>query len=184
MCQSHTGRLTGLWFLPKPAFGLNTNDDDDICWVNIKTQCLEVSRAVRRIYTSLGAKGLRLVYWQVQQILIKKKSNRNTAHFSVGRDVVQFGGSLPTFMANMSPSSGSTFVWNIGTLLPNYTVSHIRGGSVLLRLLFVSLLCMKTTPHWHGNCNAHKYLYSKLSQLSFNRLHTNVYNTVTGDLFG
>ena len=29
MCQSHTGRLTGLWFLPKPAFGLNTNDDDD-----------------------------------------------------------------------------------------------------------------------------------------------------------
>jgi hypothetical protein len=28
-CQSHTGRLTGLWFLPKPAFGLNTNDDDD-----------------------------------------------------------------------------------------------------------------------------------------------------------
>ena len=30
MCQSHTGRLTGLWFLPKPAFGLNTNDDDDI----------------------------------------------------------------------------------------------------------------------------------------------------------
>ena len=31
MCQSHTGRLTGLWFLPKPAFGLNTNDDDDSC---------------------------------------------------------------------------------------------------------------------------------------------------------
>ena len=29
MCQSHTGRLTGLWFLPKPAFGLNTDDDDD-----------------------------------------------------------------------------------------------------------------------------------------------------------
>ena len=29
MYQSHTGRLTGLWFLPKPAFGLNTNDDDD-----------------------------------------------------------------------------------------------------------------------------------------------------------
>ena len=28
MCQSHTGRLTGLWFLPKPAFGLNTTDDD------------------------------------------------------------------------------------------------------------------------------------------------------------
>ena len=28
MCQSHTGRLTGLWFLLKPAFGLNTNDDD------------------------------------------------------------------------------------------------------------------------------------------------------------
>ena len=30
MCQSHTGRLTGLWFLPKPALGLNTNDDDDL----------------------------------------------------------------------------------------------------------------------------------------------------------
>ena len=29
MCQSRTGRLTGLWFLPKPAFGLNTNNDDD-----------------------------------------------------------------------------------------------------------------------------------------------------------
>ena len=27
MCQSHTGCLTGLWFLPKLAFGLNTNDD-------------------------------------------------------------------------------------------------------------------------------------------------------------
>ena len=26
--QSHTGRLTGLWFLPKLAFGLNTNDGD------------------------------------------------------------------------------------------------------------------------------------------------------------
>jgi hypothetical protein len=25
MCQSHTGHLTGLWFLPKPAQGLNTN---------------------------------------------------------------------------------------------------------------------------------------------------------------
>jgi hypothetical protein len=25
----HTGRLTGLWFLPKPAKGLNTNDDDE-----------------------------------------------------------------------------------------------------------------------------------------------------------
>jgi hypothetical protein len=24
-CQSHTGRLTGLWFLPKPAQGLNIN---------------------------------------------------------------------------------------------------------------------------------------------------------------
>ena len=22
--------MTGLWFLPKPAFGLNTNNDDDI----------------------------------------------------------------------------------------------------------------------------------------------------------
>ena len=29
MCQSHTGRLTGLWFLPKPAFGLHTNE-----WMN------------------------------------------------------------------------------------------------------------------------------------------------------
>ena len=32
MCQSHTGRLTGLWFLPKPAFGLNTDDDDDLVY--------------------------------------------------------------------------------------------------------------------------------------------------------
>ena len=30
MCQSHTGRLTGLWFLSKPAFGLNTNDDESL----------------------------------------------------------------------------------------------------------------------------------------------------------
>jgi hypothetical protein len=29
VCQSHTGRLTGLWFLPKLAQRLNTNDDDD-----------------------------------------------------------------------------------------------------------------------------------------------------------
>jgi hypothetical protein len=25
-CQSHTGRLTGLWFLLTPAQGLNTNE--------------------------------------------------------------------------------------------------------------------------------------------------------------
>ena len=35
MCQSHTGRLTGLWFLPKPAFGLNTNDDDYGCFCSL-----------------------------------------------------------------------------------------------------------------------------------------------------
>ena len=29
MCQSHTGRLTGLWFLPKPAFGLNTTTNNN-----------------------------------------------------------------------------------------------------------------------------------------------------------
>ena len=29
------GRLTGLWFLPKPAFGLNTNDDDDDIYIYI-----------------------------------------------------------------------------------------------------------------------------------------------------
>ena len=28
MCQSHTGRLTELWFLPKPAFGLNTTNNN------------------------------------------------------------------------------------------------------------------------------------------------------------
>ena len=27
--QSHTGRLIGLWFLPKLAQGLNNNNDDD-----------------------------------------------------------------------------------------------------------------------------------------------------------
>jgi hypothetical protein len=27
--QSHTGRLTGLWFLPKLAQGLNNNNNDD-----------------------------------------------------------------------------------------------------------------------------------------------------------
>ena len=36
MCQSHTGRLTGLWFLPKPAFGLNTNDDVQIGYGRVK----------------------------------------------------------------------------------------------------------------------------------------------------
>jgi len=39
-----------------------------------------------------------------------KKSNLSTAFSSLGRGTVWFGGSLPTFMANMSPSSGSTFV--------------------------------------------------------------------------
>jgi len=39
-----------------------------------------------------------------------KKSNLNAAYFSLGRGTVWFGGSLPTFMANMSPSPGSTFV--------------------------------------------------------------------------
>ena len=29
-CQSHTGRLTGLWFLPKLAQGLNTNNNNNI----------------------------------------------------------------------------------------------------------------------------------------------------------
>ena len=36
MCQSHTGRLAGLWFLPKPAFGLNTNDDDIYIYMAIR----------------------------------------------------------------------------------------------------------------------------------------------------
>jgi len=27
--QSHTGRLTGLWFLPKLAQGLNTNNNNN-----------------------------------------------------------------------------------------------------------------------------------------------------------
>jgi len=26
VCQNHTGRVTGLWFLPSPAFRLNTNE--------------------------------------------------------------------------------------------------------------------------------------------------------------
>ena len=42
MYQSHTGRLTGLWFLPKPAFGLNTNDDD-ISYGGIKDDQLSVA---------------------------------------------------------------------------------------------------------------------------------------------
>ena len=45
MCQSHTGRLTGLWFLPKPAFGLNTNDDDTYKTIIICSSCT-VSTAV------------------------------------------------------------------------------------------------------------------------------------------
>ena len=45
MCQSHTGRLTGLWFLPKPAFGLNTNDDDDYI---VKAHFLNISNFVFR----------------------------------------------------------------------------------------------------------------------------------------
>ena len=41
MCQSHTGRLTGLWFLPEAAFGLNTNDDEDaVCEGNIMKSLL------------------------------------------------------------------------------------------------------------------------------------------------
>ena len=42
MCQSHTGRLTGLWFLPKPAFGLNTNNNNNnynskLCYQTVLT---------------------------------------------------------------------------------------------------------------------------------------------------
>ena len=43
MCQSHTGRLTGLWFLPKPAFGLNTNDDDDSRESERVTVCQDIA---------------------------------------------------------------------------------------------------------------------------------------------
>ena len=28
VCQSHTGHMTGLWFLPTRLLRLNTNDDD------------------------------------------------------------------------------------------------------------------------------------------------------------
>ena len=44
MCQSHTGRLTGLWFLPKPAFGLNTNDDDIYIQKNLNCIKLELEK--------------------------------------------------------------------------------------------------------------------------------------------
>ena len=33
-------RLTGLWFLPKPAFGLNTNNDDDSVFVCTVIRCV------------------------------------------------------------------------------------------------------------------------------------------------
>jgi len=29
VCQSHTGHMTGLWFLPTPLLSLNTNE-----WIN------------------------------------------------------------------------------------------------------------------------------------------------------
>ena len=29
VCQSHTGHMTWLWFLPTRPLRLNTNDDDD-----------------------------------------------------------------------------------------------------------------------------------------------------------
>ena len=29
VCQSHTGHMTGLWFLPTRPLRLNINDDDD-----------------------------------------------------------------------------------------------------------------------------------------------------------
>jgi len=29
VCQSHTGHMTELWFLPTRPLRLNTNDDDD-----------------------------------------------------------------------------------------------------------------------------------------------------------
>ena len=44
MCQSHTGRLTGLWFLPKPAFGLNTNEwmRKQSTWKELLSQAIPV----------------------------------------------------------------------------------------------------------------------------------------------
>ena len=34
VCQSHTGHMTGLWFLPTRPLRLNTNDDDYLKRVN------------------------------------------------------------------------------------------------------------------------------------------------------
>ena len=41
VCQSHTGHMTGLWFLPTRPLRLNTNDyddDDDVYKCNIHTE--------------------------------------------------------------------------------------------------------------------------------------------------
>ena len=46
--QSHTGRLTGLWFLPKPAFGLNTNNNNNIS----RTAQLTSRRCILNIYST------------------------------------------------------------------------------------------------------------------------------------
>ena len=56
MCQSHTGRLTELWFLPKPAFGLNTNDDDDV--LGVALELLNLQLYYIKYYLLVNVKGI------------------------------------------------------------------------------------------------------------------------------
>ena len=44
VCQSHTGHMTGLWFLPAPPLRLNTNE-----WMN---EVEEKKRKISKVITT------------------------------------------------------------------------------------------------------------------------------------
>ena len=82
MCQSHTGRLTGLWFLSKPAFGLNTNDDDDETKVtSYDFDIGDDGQLPSSVYEALYILGLPFGHYQTEFVLIRGKNHENVICF-------------------------------------------------------------------------------------------------------
>ena len=79
MCQSHTGRLTGLWFLPKPAFGLNTNNNNNTwkCRTVIEGNTGDVGRRGRRRKQLLDDLNVTRRYWKVKGETLHRIFRRN-----------------------------------------------------------------------------------------------------------
>jgi len=82
VCQSHTGHMTGLWFLPVRPLRLNTNECGDTCAVQGYVVTVRAVTAYRGSLTSAIAGGECLLHppaalpWQGTQAGLKDSKKK------------------------------------------------------------------------------------------------------------